>query len=112
MQWGEYWAKVCAPKLKARKRELGRKVPERQIAAAVEAATGKPSGRVLVAMWLRGEREPFISQFFALCKEMDMDPIQVLSSAEKQTSRDRLINRRSILDSKGKIYKNPLRRTA
>jgi hypothetical protein len=78
MGWGDYWREVCAPKLLRRKEELGRKMPEREIAAAVEAATGKPSARGLVWMWLHGEREPFISQFFALCEKLGLDPHQVL----------------------------------
>lgn len=79
-KWGDYWKTVCAPKLKAKKAELGRGVPEREIAAAVEAATGKPSERSLVNMWLHGEREPFISQFFALCEKLGADPAEVLKA--------------------------------
>lgn len=76
--WGDYWRRVCAPKLLARKEELGREMPEREIAAAVETATGKPSGRGLVWSWLHGEREPFISQFFALCDKLGLEPTDVL----------------------------------
>jgi hypothetical protein len=77
--WGDYWRRVCAPKLLAKKKELGRAVPEREIALYVERTTGKPSERSLVWMWLHGEREPFISQFFALCSKLEIDPIEVLA---------------------------------
>ena len=53
-------------------------MPEREIAAAVESATGKPSGRGLVSLWLLGTREPFISQFFALCEKLGLRPSEVL----------------------------------
>lgn len=82
-KWGNYWRDVCAPRLLAKKRELGRGMPEREIAAAVEAATGKPSERSLVWMWLHGEREPFVSQFFALCDKMGVPPNQLLAPMEK-----------------------------
>lgn len=62
----------------ARKRELGRKVPEREIAAYVATQTGKPSERALVGMWLHGEREPFVSQFLALCVKLQINPNEVL----------------------------------
>lgn len=85
--WATYWREVCAPKLKARKDELGRAVPEREIAAAVEAASGKSSERALVSLWLLGEREPYISQFFALCSKLGMDPADVLE--ERPPTRQR-----------------------
>lgn len=77
-KWSSYWREICAPKLLAKKNQLGRVVPERDIAAFVEAATGKPSGRALVGHWLRGDREPFISQFFALCQKLELEPFEVL----------------------------------
>jgi hypothetical protein len=83
VEWGDYWRRVCAPKLKRRKEELGRAVPEREIAAAVEAATGKNSERGLVSLWLLGEREPYISQFFALCEKLGMDPAEVLEDGAR-----------------------------
>ena len=112
--WTNYWRDVCAPKLKARKATLGRKVPEREIAAAVEAATGKSSQRGLVSLWLLGEREPYISQFFALCIKLGMDPMEVLEpptrkrhaaiqgseSVTQSSSPDRQRSRRRPLDSK------------
>ena len=74
------WRDVLAPQLKARKDELGRKVPERQIAYEVAQATGQESSRSLLAMWLRGEREPTVSQFVALCRRLMLDPVEVLAS--------------------------------
>jgi hypothetical protein len=91
--WGDYWRKVCAPKLMAKKKELGRKVPEREIAAYVEANSGKPSERGLVSLWLLGLREPYISQFFALCKKLEMDPHEVLTSTPPPKSPKKALNR-------------------
>lgn len=77
-EWRDYWRTVCAPKLKARKDTLGRGVPEREIASYVEARTAFRSGRALVQAWLHGAREPYISQFFALCEKLEVDPVEVL----------------------------------
>ena len=74
------WRDVLAPQLKARKDELGRKVPERQIAYEVAQATGQESSRSLLAMWLRGEREPTVSQFVALCRRLMLDPVEMLAT--------------------------------
>jgi len=74
----DHWRDVCAPLLKARKAELGRKLPEREIAAYVEANTGKPSQQTLINHWLTGRREPFVSQFLALCTKLEVDPLGVL----------------------------------
>jgi hypothetical protein len=76
--WGNYWARVCAPKLRARKKEMGRGVPEREIAAYVESATGKRSERALINLWFLGKREPYISQFLALCNKLQVDPLEIL----------------------------------
>lgn len=81
-----YWRDVCAPRLRARKLELGREVPEREIAAFVHRRSGKATKRSLVAMWLRGEREPYISQFLALCEKLSLDPFAVLRE-EKRAKR-------------------------
>ena len=82
-EWRDYWRNVCAPKLRARKRELGREVPEREIAAAVESASGKRSERGLVSLWLLGKREPYISQFFALCEKLELNHAEVLHHTAK-----------------------------
>jgi hypothetical protein len=74
----KYWTKVCAPALSSRKNKLGRTFPEREIAAAVAKATGKRTSRSLVGMWLGGAREPYISQFIALCDTLGIDPKDVL----------------------------------
>lgn len=83
----DYWREVCAPKLKAKKEELGREVPEREIAAWVETATGQPSGRALVNLWLLGLREPTVSQFVALCHKLKLDPDEVLDGARVRERR-------------------------
>jgi hypothetical protein len=64
--------------LKRRKDELGRAVPERVIAEHVQHASGKKTKRGLVSLWLLGEREPYISQFFALCEKLDVNPPEIL----------------------------------
>jgi len=86
MEWGEYWRSVCAPKLKARKDELGRSVPEREIAAYVESNSGKKTTRSLVNLFLLGEREPYISQFFALCDKLGVSPDEVLTNDAQSVS--------------------------
>lgn len=82
----DYWRKKCAPILRARKQELGLKMTEREIAAAVEAESGKDTGRVLVHRWLDGSREPYVSQLVALCKKMGVSLTEVLHGASTQVS--------------------------
>lgn len=103
--WTNYWRDVCAPKLMAKKKELGRKVPEREIAAYVATHSGKRSDRSLVGMWLHGEREPFISQFYALCEKLSLDPEEVLRHPVKERiplRRVRATNGLKILERKTK----------
>lgn len=75
----EYWREVCAPAIRRRKKDLGRGVPEREIAAYVEAESGKLTSRGLVSLFVSGKREPYISQFIALCSKLDLDPVEILS---------------------------------
>lgn len=84
-QAATYWREVCAPKLKAKKDELGRSVPERDIAAAVETASRKRTTRGLISLFLLGEREPYISQFMALCQKLGLDPLDVLGKETPQS---------------------------
>lgn len=74
-----YWRDLCAPILKRRKEALGRKVPEREIAAFVESESGKDTGRALINLFLLGEREPYVSQFIALCTKLELSPLDVLA---------------------------------
>lgn len=85
-----YWPEVCAPALKARKDELGRKVPEREIAAYVESETGQDSSRQLVSLWLLGKREPTITQFIALCNKLGVEPEEVLRIKSRTLKREPL----------------------
>lgn len=87
MEPSDYWRKVCAPKVRARKEEIGRALTNTEIGAYVEAATGKPSGRALVESWFKGEREPFVSQLLALCERLELDPFTVLASPSTQKAR-------------------------
>lgn len=87
MGWGDYWREKCAPKLMAKKKELGRAVPEKEIAVYVELESGKSTTRGLVSLWLLGKREPYISQFFALCKKLDLPPHEVLGDGASVSKR-------------------------
>lgn len=95
--WRTYYSKVVAPKLRAKKAELGRSVPERSIAFDLQMATGQESSRSLLAMWLRGEREPTITQFMALCERMGIPPIELLqqSVSVSHRTRGRMIDERN-----------------
>jgi hypothetical protein len=80
---------VIARQAKAKLAESGMPDKDRHIADFVQATTGKNSKRALVNMWLRGEREPYLSQFFALCSYLKIDPASALGftdsgSSEKQ----------------------------
>jgi hypothetical protein len=99
----DYWREVCAPILKRRKDSLGRKVPERLIAAAVEEQSGKNTTRGALNLFLLGEREPYISQFIALCNKLGLTPLDVLagrlvvstSGAEDHTQNRKFFNTRN-----------------
>lgn len=77
--WANHWKTLCAPKVRNRKHALGRAVPEKEVAAYVEVNSGKNTKRGLVSLWVSGAREPYISQFLALCDKLDLDPHVVLS---------------------------------
>ena len=80
-----YWRDVCAPKLRAAKeRAGGRKLSQEDIASYVESNTDKPSGRALVGHFLTGEREPYFSQFIALCRKLGVDPAEVLETGKRE----------------------------
>lgn len=74
------WRERLAPVLKRQKDTLGRAVSERQIAHEVALATGQDSSRSLLSMWLRGELEPTVSQFVALCRRLMLDPVEILAT--------------------------------
>lgn len=80
VQPSDYWSKVCAPKVRAVKRDLGRAVSNTAIAAAVEQRTGKNTSRQLVEAWFSGVREPYISQLIALCEYLELAPADVFLS--------------------------------
>ncbi len=82
----DYWRLVCAPvvrgkKEKLKKQKIGGDFTNSDIAAAVERATGKDTSRQLVEHWLNGRREPYLSQFIALCAWLEVDPIEALKPA-------------------------------
>ena len=81
MKPADYWKEIGAPKLRARKAEIGRAMANREIAAAVEARSGKGTTRQLVEMFFRGDREPYISQLIALCQVLELDPATVMGMA-------------------------------
>jgi hypothetical protein len=77
----EYWARIGAPKIRLRKRELGRAVSNTTIASAVESQSGKATSRQLVEEWMKGNREPYVSQLVALCDQMKISLTEVLQPA-------------------------------
>ncbi len=77
----DYWKQVCAPIVRGKKEKIGRSLTNSDIAAAVERATGKDTSRQLVEHWFRGIREPYMSQFIALCARLEVDPMEVLKPA-------------------------------
>jgi hypothetical protein len=82
--WGEYWKETCAPILRAKKDQLkgqGKIASDQALAAAVEDRSGKRSGRALVNHMLNGVREPYFSQFLALCDMLEVEPASVLAPA-------------------------------
>jgi hypothetical protein len=79
----DYWREVGAPKVRARKEELGRALSNTMIAAAVEQSSGKSTSRQLVEEWFKGEREPYVSQLVALCAHLGLDVEGVLSRDAK-----------------------------
>lgn len=81
MNPSDYWRRVCAPEVRARKREIGRSMTNTEIAAEVEAKSGKATTRQLLEMFFRGEREPYISQLVALCGAMDMDMMKLIGGS-------------------------------
>jgi hypothetical protein len=90
----DYWRLVCAPKLREQKeRRWGRELPAWEIADAVSKASGKPIDRGAVGHWLTGVREPYISQFIALCSKLEIDPMEVLQQ-RTYTKKEQLIHRR------------------
>lgn len=77
----DYWREVGAPKIRARKEALGRAVSNGSIAAAVEEASGKNTSRQLVEEWMKGYREPYVSQLAALCEVLDIGMEEVLAKS-------------------------------
>lgn len=75
----DYWRNVCAPVVRSKKAEIGRKLTNTDIAAAVEHASGKDTSRQLVEHWFKGFREPYLSQFVALCERLEIEPVTVLT---------------------------------
>lgn len=81
----DYWKSVGAPKIRARKEALGRSVSNTAIAAKVEEASGKSTSRQLVEEFMKGEREPYISQLVALCAFLELEIEEVLTPAVERT---------------------------
>lgn len=80
----DYWAKVCVPKLRERKEQLGRNFTNDSISEEVERLSGKRTGRTLFQHFLRGRREPYLSQALAICKVMGIEPGEFFSHAATQ----------------------------
>lgn len=104
----DYWREVCAPKLRGRKREIGRELTNTEIAAAVEARSTKSTTRQLIEHFFNGRREPYISQFFALCEVMKLDPMDVLTQRQQHTERKALFRVQEIVRPR-KTYKRAVK---
>ena len=75
----DYWRLVCAPKLRRAKGALGEEEPaQADLSEAVFEESGKKGKRAAVGHFLTGEREPYFSQFIALCRKLEVDPLEVL----------------------------------
>lgn len=101
----DYWKQVCAPIVRGKKDKIGRSLTNTDIALAVERATGKDTSRQLVEHWFRGIREPYMSQFIALCARLEVDPLEVLKPAgaariAQQKIPSLIYNSRHVLDGK------------
>lgn len=98
-----YWKQVCAPVVRGKKAKFGRSLSNTAIAASIERATGKDTSRQLVEHWFRGIREPYMSQFIAMCDRLEIDPIEVLkpaSASRKWLTKTQIYN--SAVDEKKK----------
>lgn len=76
-QWRTWHARA-----KAAKASSGRPRPDVEIAEAVSEileADGKtPVKRAVVNHWLNGRRDPSLAEFFALCRVIEADPLEML----------------------------------
>ncbi len=79
MKAADYWREVGAPKLRARKAEIGRSMTNTDIADVVEGMSGKRTTRPLLEAFFKGEREPYISQLVAICDVMKMDLMSLVA---------------------------------
>lgn len=76
------------------------KISDRAIAAFVTAETGKNSERSLINAWMNEEREPYLSQFFALCQYLKLDPGEMLGlEVGKTLQTDTENNQRNVVRS-------------
>lgn len=75
---GDYWKRICAPFLKGKKDKIGRSLTQADMAEAIEKESGKDTARALVGHWLKGIREPYISQFVALCRQLGVEPEEAI----------------------------------
>jgi len=78
----DFWRLCAAPVLSAKKKALGdRALPQAELAEYVQSETGKNTSRALLGHFLKGEREPYFSQFIALCRRLDVKPGDIFSNA-------------------------------
>jgi len=83
----DFWRLCAAPVLSAKKRALGdRALPQAELAEYVESETGKRTSRGLVGLFLQGKREPYFSQFIALCRKLDVNPRDIFSDGNPVAS--------------------------
>ena len=112
MQPGDYWKLVAAPKIRARKRVLGRARSNASLAEAIELASGKRTGRGLFEHFMRGTREPYISQVVAMCSVMEVPLQEILQPAIPTIAKQPLIRVRERKNLSGVIPKKVRNRIA
>lgn len=72
----DYWRTICARALKEARAAVDQ--TDEEIARYVQAVSGKRTSRPQLNLILSGKREPYISQFIALCSILKLSPGGVL----------------------------------
>lgn len=93
MDPAEYWKTYGAPKVRARKAEIGRELTNEAIAEAIERLSGKRTTRKAFENFMNGIREPYVSQLMALCSIMELRAEEFFQAAAV-VKREPLVHRR------------------
>ena len=82
MNPSDYWRSVGAPKVRARKLEIGRGMTNESIAEQIEIRSGKRTTRKAFENFMNGIREPYVSQLVALCSILELDVREFFASSD------------------------------